>query len=380
MTLLALCLCLPLSTALPQDGLDARPAGVPLPALPAIPPADAAPPTGGEIGRDGALADRFTAAGQRASYAFEAREGEFSIFELAATGNARGWKAAAALRVLDASGRELATAADAGAVQFRVLLAFAAPAEGRYTLEVVPTEEYFRYQLVRHSGYVPHTVTGVADIGERERVHTWLAGQPASVRFRVPVRAGEELVVRVEGTREEARAERRGQREAELGGVEEAMMSGMRSRGPAAMERGAKAALFGQARLVVDAAPGLAQRGDTLARLVGERDGWLDVALIATSDRLALVDLVVERSPAQVEVSGALIDADDEGVPRAALEFLREHDLDVWCTTTTAEDGAWSARLPAGDWRVRVQRGEGPPIVLRLGITGPASDLALLLP
>lgn len=382
MTIPALCLWLSLALPLPQsDGLSARPAGVPLPALPGIeavaPPV--APPSG-EIGRDAALADRFTAAGQRTSYAFDSRAGELSLFELAATGNARGWKAAAMLRVLDADGRELASATDSGAVQFRVLLAFEAPAEGRYTLEVVPTDEYFRYQLVRHASYVSHTLLGVPDIGARERVHTWLSAQPASIRFRVPVRAGEELVVRVEGTREEARAERRALREAELGGAEEAMMTGARMRGPAAMARGGPGTIFGDARLVVDSAPGLVQRGPTLARLVPERDGWLDLALIAQSDRAALVDLVIERSPSQVEVSGAVIDGDDAGLPSLALEFLREPDLDVWCTTTTAEDGAWSARLPLGDWRVRVRRGEGPPSVLRLGVTGPATDLGLLLP
>jgi len=382
MMLTALCLAFPLALSGPQaDGLDARPAGVPLPALPGIEAVDppVAPPAG-ELARDGALAERFTAAGQRTSYAFDSRAGEISLFELAATGNARGWQAAATLRVLDQQGHELVSASDSGAVQFRVLLPFEAPSEGRYTLEVVPTQEYFRYQIVRHSSYVSHSVLGVPDIGDRGRVHTWLAAQPASIRFRVPVHAGEELVVRVEGTREEARAERRTLREVELGGVEESMMGGGRMRGPAVMERGAKAAIFGGARLVVDAAPGLVQRGATLARLVPERDGWLDLALIAEGDRAALVDLVIERAPAQVEVSGALIDNDDEGVPRVALEFLGEPDLDVWCSTTTGADGAWSARLSVGDWRVRIRRGDAAPVVLRLGVKGPASDLALLLP
>lgn len=377
----ALCLSLPLAFASQAaEGLDARPAGVPLPPLPSTERAEPhQSPPAGEIGRDGGLSERFTAAGQRTRYAFASRAGELSLFELAATGFARGWKAAASLSVLDERGSVLATADGAGAVQFRVLLAFEAPAEGRYTLEVVPTEEYFRYQLVRHSSYVSPAVLGVADVGLRERVHTWLAARPASTRFRVPVHAGEELVVRVEATRDEAREERRRQRESELGGAAEAMMGGGRTRMAAVSERGS-GAIFGGATLVVDNAPGMVQRGPTLARLLPERDGWLDLALLPDSDKVALVDLVVERKPALVEVSGAVIDADDAGVPRLALEFLREPDLDVWCTTTTGAEGVWSARLPLGDWRVRVRRGDAPPTVLRLGVSGPASDLGLLLP
>jgi hypothetical protein len=145
-------------------------------------------------------------------------------------------------------------------------------------------------------------------------------------------------------------------------------------------DRGGPAALFSGAGLAVDAAPGLVQRGATLARLLPERDGWLDLALLAEGDEVALVDLVIERAPALVDVSGSVIDAADAGVPRLALEFLREPDLDVWCTTTTGEEGVWSARLPVGDWRVRVRRGEAPPVLLRLGVSGPASDLGLLLP
>jgi len=377
-------LCLALTTVLAaqrSEGLDARPAGVPPPALPGIERAEPyqAPPAG-ELARDGALAERFTAAGQRASYAFESEAGELSLFELSTAGYARGWKAAAELRVLDASGAVLAQADDGGAVQFRVLLAFEAPAAGRYTLEIVPTEEYFRYQIVRHSSYVSPAVLGVADVGARERVHTWLGARPSSVRFRVPVRAGEELVVRVEGTREEAREERRRTREVELGGAEAAMMGGPRMRMEAGAGRGGPETIFCGASLAVDAAPGLVQRGPTLARLVPERDGWLDLALLAEGDEIALVDLVIERAPAAVEVSGAVIDAADAGVPRLALEFLREPDLDVWTTTTSGEEGVWSARLPLGDWRVRVRRGDAPPILLRLGVSGPASDLGLLLP
>jgi len=382
MTTPALLLALSLFAPRTQGGLDARPAGVPLPTLPGIERTEpfTAPPAG-ELGRDAALADRFTAAGQRTSYAFEARAGELSIFELATTGYARGWQAAGALRVRDADGRVVAAAENAGDVQFRVLLPFLAEAEGRYTLEVEPTRECFRYQLVRHSSYAVPAGRGALDVGAAERVHTWLGAAPAAVRLRVPVRAGEELVVRVEGTREEARAERRKRREVELGGGEEAMMAmGGRSMRMLPAGRGATAPIFADARLVTADAPGLAQQTATLTRLEPTADGWLDLAIVAEGNQPALVDLVVERAPERVAVSGALIDADDEGLAGLELEFLCEPDLDVWATTTSGPDGEWSARLPVGDWRVRVARGDAPPTVLRVGVSGPTEDLVLLLP
>jgi hypothetical protein len=384
MTTNSVLLALSLLAAPQADGaLDARPAGVPLPDMPGLERSEPyVPPPGGELVRDGALADRFTAAGQSTRYTFEARAGELSIFELATTGFARGWLAAADLRVLDGQGRVLATAHDGGEAQFRVLLPFLAEADGSYALEIEPTLEYFRYQIVRHSSYGSPAARGALDVGARARVHTWLGPAPSAVRLRVPVRAGEELVVRVEGTREEAREERRKQRELELGGGEAAMgmgMGGPRMRMTPA-ERGPTEPVFATARLVTAAAPGLVQQGATLTRLEPAADGWLDLALLAEGDQPALVDLVVERAPERVPVSGALIDADDEGLSGLELEFLREPDLDVWATTTSGADGAWSARLPIGDWRVRVRRGDAPPTVLRVGVSGPTQDLVLLLP
>lgn len=379
----ALLLALTLA-ALPQDrsALDARPAGVPLPEVPGIERSEPyVAPAGGTLERDGAVADRFTAAGQRTSYAFDARAGELSIFELATTGYARGWTAACALRVVDAEGRVLCASARAGEAQFRVLLAFLAERDGRYTLEVEPTSEYFRYQLVRHSGYASHAATGGAiEVDGRERVHTWLGRAPSVVRMRVPVHAGEELVVRVEGTREEAREERRRARDIDLAGGPEAVMAmgGRRMRMLASGR--APAAVFAGARLALAPRSDVVHESPTLVRVDPASDGWLDLALVAEDDQVALVDLVVERAPERVEVSGALIDADDEGLAGVPLEFLLEPDLDVWARVTTGDDGAWSARLPLGDWRVRLPANDGPPTVLRMGITGPARDLVLLVP
>jgi len=73
-----LCLALTMLLAAQRsEGLDAKPAGVPLPALPGIERAEPyQSPPAGELARDGALAERFTAAGQRTSYAFESAAGE----------------------------------------------------------------------------------------------------------------------------------------------------------------------------------------------------------------------------------------------------------------------------------------------------------------
>ncbi len=370
----------------PQEtrGLDARPAGVPLPPMPSVERTEPyLPPPPGDIARDGVVAQRFTDAGQRVSYAFDAAAGELSLFELSATGFARGWKAGVLLRVVDGAGKVLGSTEAQGGVLLGALLPFEAPTAGRFALEVVPTEAYFRFVLVRHSSYPALNASEAADVGERARVHTWVGARPGSRRLRVPLRAGEEICLRVEGTREEARKERRSRRELALDGGAQTMAEGaamapmmdMRSM----TSRGALA-LHGGATIALADAPGVLQRGPTLVRLEPERDGEIEVVLEADSDQPALIDLVIERGVVHPEVAGAVIDAEDNGLSGLTLEFLREPELDMWCTTTTGADGAWNAQLPQGNWRVRVRRSDVLASVLRLGVTGPARDLLLLLP
>ncbi len=378
-----------------QDGrgLDARPAGVPLPTMPNMERAEPhVSPPAAELARDGVLSERFTADGQRASYAFDAKQGELSLFELSAMGFARGWKCAVNLRVVDAQGRVLATTDASGGVELHALLAFEAPSDGRYALELVPTEAYFRFHLVRHSSYVtPESLQdgepGVdpgADIGTRERVHTWVDANRAGPRLRLPVRAGEDLVVRVEPTREEARKDRSSQREREfqLASAGSDMMgsAGMTSRGMEMMGGRGSRSMYGGATLQLGPAAGLRQQGSTLVRLDPDRDGWLELTLVAENELPALVDLVIERAPKAVEVAGVAIDAQDEGLADVALEFIREPELDVWYSTRTDAAGAFEARLPVGNWRVRMQRKDSPPTLLRLGVSGPTRELVLLLP
>src|SRR5690606_24644445 len=128
---------------------------------------------------------------------FESRMGEVSIFELSAAGYARGWSMEAALRVLGTNGDILAERYETGGALMRCTLAFTAPREGTFELEVDAVREYFRYGLVRQSSYAARAAEPV-ELAAHERVHGWLAGDDDVMRFRVPTRAGESLTLRVE--------------------------------------------------------------------------------------------------------------------------------------------------------------------------------------
>lgn len=366
------------------SALDSRPMRGELPPLPGLelagPRTAPAPAT---LERDAALADRFTAQGQSVRYDFTARAGELSIFELSAVGFARGWSAAATLRVLDADGNALAEERMEGGVQFRPLLAFTAPAEGAYALEVSAAREYFRYALVRHSGYAPRAAEPVVVDG-RGRVHGWLAGGDDVARFRVPARAGETLVLKVEGTREEARQERRLELVAALDGRGAAMggmtMGGMRGDSMRAMDGRGPASVFPALRLEVPDLPAIESRGESFARLVPDEDGLVEVAVRTWPGAQAvLFDLLVQRAEPVHPVRGIVVDADDEPCAGIELLFLREPDLDPWTRTASNAAGYYHVELPAGDYRVQLQRpGRQGAQLVRAGVARP-TELNLLL-
>ena len=368
---LALCGALALAQV---PALDAKPAHISFPTLPDIQLGEERPtPAPGTIERDGALADRFTAAGQSVRYSFESRAGEVSIFELSAAGYARGWSMKAALRVFDASGKVLAMSESAGGTLLRCTLAFTAPREGTFELEVDAVREYFRYGLVRHSSYAARAAEAV-ELATHERVHGWLAGGDDVMRFRVPARAGESLSLRVEGTREEARREHNTALSARLDGATDSggMSGGMR--GMRMMEGGST--LFPELRLEVPTGDVVATARD-FARLVPAKDGFVDILVrTAPESQAALFDLVVTRAEPTHAVHGMVVDANDEPCAGIELTFLREPFMAPWISATTDAEGRYRVELPTADYRVRLTRGDAAQVV-RAGVKG-ATELNLL--
>ena len=349
-----------LSPALPPQTREPAPAGVPLPELPGIERSEPyLPPTGRRLGANAALADRFTAPGQSVRYPFAARAGELSLFELPATGYARGWSAAVRLRVLDSTGAPLAEQRVAGGVQFRALLPFTAPADGEYVLEVSADQEYFRYQLVRHGNYSARGADAPAQAFGGQRLHGWLAGPGDRLQYLIPVHAGEELVLRVEGTRAEARNERDRARALALqaAGGEAMGASSMRSMqsGRSMTGRAGRGgeAIFPEPRLALDSQALVLARGDSFLRLRAESEGTLTVSVSASAgEQATLFDLLVERQLACVPVAGTVIDADEQG--RYAVE------------------------LPPGDYQIRMQAPDGSVLSVPAGISGPTPQRDLL--
>lgn len=374
LSLVGLCALALASPSAQTSALDAKPAHLEFPKLPGNQLGEERPvPAPAALGRDGALADRFTAAGQSVRYAFESGAGEVSFFELSAAGYARGWSMAAALRVLDAEGNILCERSSDGGALLRCTLAFTAPQAGAFELELDAVREYFRYGLVRHSSYAARSVEPI-QLAAHGRVHGWLAGDADVMRLRVPTRAGESLELRVEGTREEARRERHTALSARL----ERAADGEDMRGGGMRMMGANTPLFPDLRLEVSSDDIVAAAGD-FARLVPSADGFVDVLVgTAPGAPVALFDLVLTRAEPTHAVHGLVVDADDEPCAGVELTFLREPAMSPWTSATSDTAGRYRVELPAGDYRVRLARpGTDAAQVVRAGVRG-ATELNLL--
>ena len=354
-----------------QDALTAKPACVPQPAMLGLDRSGpVVAPDPGALERSSGIAGRFLAQGQQVRYSFDCEQGELTLFELAAAGYARGWQAGGRLRVLDGSDQVLAEQSLAGGVVFRPFLAFQAPTAGTYQLEITAQKEFFRYALVRHSDYAPRTSDEVLAVGERTRVHGWISGGADRMRFTVPVRAGEELALRVEGTREQSRNERRALTAAaggNMGGrMQGRMEGGQRGRGRGPDKQ------FPVFVLELEDESAAKGRSSTFARLIPTADGLLEIGVRgAPGDQGGLFDLVVVRDSPKQRVHGLVVDDDEEPLARTTLTFRLEPDLEPWGEVTTDANGAYALEIPTGNYVVDLKRPDQPPHApLKAGVQG----------
>lgn len=318
----------------------ARPVEIALPDLPPVEP-DAAPnaPAPGSLGRDAALADRFTTQGQSVRYAFAMRAGELAIFDLGCFGNARGWRATARVRILAPDGAECAALEREGPVVQHVVTCFAAPADGEYVYELTAARSFFRYRLVRRSGFRDRELGACEDLGARTSVVGFLKSGDDRARYRLPVAAGEEVAVKVVNHDEEGRVERRTPTPRR---PYDGVYAGM-------LYQGFELELLADGRA-------LAPKG-RFARVRADAAGELEVEVLGTfRGDGGLFELEIERDPVKVAVRGLVLDAADAPVPGASLVFQRGPDRDAWSAVVTRADGSFDCELPPGAYRIALSK------------------------
>jgi hypothetical protein len=388
--------------SLHHESLTATPSNLKLPGVPEHSlPGDPAQPR--KLERDGVIADRFTAPDQSVAYTFDSKAGELSLFELGCWGYARGWHCAARMRVLDGAGETIADLHSAGKVLFHPFLAFTAPSDGAYTLELSGEDQFFRFILVRQSSYSDRSADSSVALGAAETVHSYLKDAHDSARFSFELAPGEEVAIKVQGEREEARTESRAKvrersRAASTAGammgaaagdmqraVDEDAMVAKEGRGAVV----ARMLLYPPLALEVRVDGKLVADGSPFARAKSDRASRCDVRVhvsnapglqyAATGDVGGLFELQRHASPAKLALHGVVVGSNDEPLSGVELAFLADPDGDEWARTTTNAKGEYSAAVPAGDYLVMLARTGGATYDLRVGITE-ARELDLLWP
>ena len=75
-----------------------------------------------------------------------------------------------------------------------------------------------------------------------------------------------------------------------------------------------------------------------------------------------IFDLVVERDPELVHVTGYVGNRDDDPVAGITIHLLHEPGIDHVATVVTDAGGDWEADLPPGPYTLLLRRGEDGPV------------------
>ncbi len=154
---------------------------------------------------NGSLSGRLVREGQSVRYPLPTDPGQLSLIACEAWGYARGSESQGELRVLDRDGKPVAQVHLAGRTLHQATLPFVAGDRGPYQVELLATEAFFRYVLVRHDSYSQYNSDQVTELGQRSEAQGWLAEQNEPVNYRVQGRPGQRIVVHVEPTHERGR-------------------------------------------------------------------------------------------------------------------------------------------------------------------------------
>ncbi len=162
-------------------------------------------PVVGPLRANESLSGRLVREGQSVRYPLPTEPGQLSLIDCEAWGYARGTESQGELRVLDRNGKPVAQVHLAGRTLHQATLPFVAGDRGPYQVELLATEAFFRYVLVRHGSYAQYDSEQANELGQRSEVQGWLAEQNEPVNYRVQGRPGQRIVVHVEPTHERGR-------------------------------------------------------------------------------------------------------------------------------------------------------------------------------
>jgi Carboxypeptidase regulatory-like domain len=320
-----------------------RPAPMRTVELPPVPPIThpdpAQSPAPGRIERDAAIADRFTAEKQSAAYAFDADAGELSLFSLMTWGYARGWHSLAHVRIRDASGVLLHEETRKGGAAWFGFTSFVAPRKGSYRYEIDLEEGYFRYRLARYSSYRDHASHAVEPLPAEGVAHGYLKTGADHARYSLHVAQGELVALKVLNAEEDGRKERR-------------------TSTPVELMRGMQGGLL-HAQFRIELVLGGEKQPDSghYALWRAPRAGKLVVDVLADAQGDGgRFELALEREPKRIEITGTVVDRDDEPRAGVELEFLLGADSDPVGTVVTDSEGRYAIQVPPGPYRIRLGR------------------------
>lgn len=348
------------------DGIG--PAGEPLPNPPSADrPEFPTLPDSRSLPRNGVVSDRFTAEGQRAVYPFEARAGEFSIFDLRSFGYERGWSSRSRMEILDSEGTVLAKVERTGPTVHRSWLPFRSPGEGRYRLVLSSIEQDFRYLLLRHSNYVERREGEARSVAGKERVHGYLNGTSDRALFHLHLAEGDEVLLRVLPAEEQMRRSLREPKESrEDPGFPHYVIEplGVAGTARAVGSRWIRADATGVYPFHVRIDP---ERGGAGSRRGAPVSG-------------GLFELFIDRSPRAHSIEGLVVDRTDEPLAGLALSFRQEPDGVLYGEAITDFEGAYRIGLADGVYSVRMEDAQGRRQTFRTMIDGPRRLDALFDP
>lgn len=323
-------------------------------------------PSAGELGRDAAIADRFTAEGQKVTYLLRAREGELSLLTLDTLGFARGWQSGARVRILNSkTGEVLSDRTREGGTVYRMFLPFEAPEQGLFQVELSCPKQFYRYVLTRNSQFRTRGEIPIA-IGERRGLHGYLSNPKTDVaRYSLQLAENQEVLLNVLSDETPARQEDYGKRQKAADSGHLDLLRGERMPAVPNAKRGgaARGATLGDHP---DFFLRVLSEGTELvpptpfSRFRAPKAGTFIVEVLSnTPGEGGFFELGVDHAPNMVAGTGFVDDAEGDPVAGIELQFFREPGLDFLGRTTTNDEGQWTLQLPAAPYTVFLQARSG---------------------